>query len=139
MIWSLVGGKIKKKCHKCVIMCQWPSTRLYRPQLNVTFHHSTVRKGPNNLFRRAIVRKPLLSKMNIAAQAQLTKLHLHKGFCSDVFWTDQSKVELFGHVWSTCTFILLYLIVSHWPTDVKLLKSELIPQHVMLYECSDKI
>ena len=44
-------------------------------------------------------RKPLLSKKNMAAQLLFAKLHLNKpqDFWNNVLWTDQTKVEMFGH------------------------------------------
>ena len=44
-------------------------------------------------------RKPLLSKNNMAAQLRFVKLHLNKAqdFWNNVLWTEQSKVEMFGH------------------------------------------
>ena len=46
------------------------------------------------------MRKPLLSKKNMAAQLRFAKLHLIKpqDFWNNVLWTDQTKVEMYIYI-----------------------------------------
>lgn len=69
--------------------------------IDVKVHASTIRKRLNKfaLHGRCARRKPLLSKKNIRARLKFAREHLEKdqNFWNNVLWTDESKVELFGH------------------------------------------
>uniref|UniRef100_A0A3B4TRY4 Transposase Tc1-like domain-containing protein n=1 Tax=Seriola dumerili TaxID=41447 RepID=A0A3B4TRY4_SERDU len=64
-------------------------------------HASTIRRKLNShgIHGRVARRKPLLSKKNKAARFNFAKEHLDKpeAFWESILWTDESKVELFGH------------------------------------------
>ena len=68
----------------------------------VNVHPSTIRKALNKegLHGRIARKKPLLSKKNVAARLQFAKQHVDKPqqFWDKILWTDESKIELFGHV-----------------------------------------
>jgi len=51
------------------------------------------------MFGRVDRRKLLLSKKNMAARLRFANLHLNKSqdFWKNVLWTDETKVEIFGH------------------------------------------
>jgi len=51
------------------------------------------------MFGRVARRKLLLSKKNMAARLRFANLHLNNSqdFLNNVLWTDETKVEIFGH------------------------------------------
>lgn len=69
--------------------------------VDVKVHESTIRKRLHkfDLHGRCARRKPLLSRKNIRARLKFANEHLGKDqhFWNNVLWTDESKVELFGH------------------------------------------
>ena len=78
--------------------------------VDVKVHASTIRKRLHkfNLHGRCVRRKPLLSKRNTKARLKFARGSVDKeqDFWNNVLWTDESKIELFGHqnrghVWRT--------------------------------------
>lgn len=69
--------------------------------VDVEVHASTIRKRLHkfNLHGRRARRKPLLSKRNIKARLTFARENVDKDqdFWNNVLWTDESKIELFGH------------------------------------------
>uniref|UniRef100_A0A3Q3JS38 Transposase n=1 Tax=Monopterus albus TaxID=43700 RepID=A0A3Q3JS38_MONAL len=69
--------------------------------VDVEVHASTIRKRLHkfNLHGRRARRKPLLSKRNIKARLTFARENVDKDqdFWNNVRWTDESKIELFGH------------------------------------------
>uniref|UniRef100_A0A9J8B3Q1 Transposase n=1 Tax=Cyprinus carpio carpio TaxID=630221 RepID=A0A9J8B3Q1_CYPCA len=69
--------------------------------VDVKMHASTVRKRLQkyNFHGRCARRKPLLSKKNIKARLKFARENVDKDqdFWNNVLWTDESKIELFGH------------------------------------------
>lgn len=53
----------------------------------------------HGLFVSVTRRKRPLSKKNMTAQARFAKMHLNKSqdFQNNIFWTDKTKIEMFGH------------------------------------------
>lgn len=69
--------------------------------VDVKVHASTIRKRLHkfNLHGRCARRKPLLSKKNMKARLKFARVNVDKDqdFWNNVLWTDESKIELFGH------------------------------------------
>lgn len=69
--------------------------------VDVKVHDSTIRKRLHkfDFHGRCARRKPLLSKRNIKARLKFARANVDKDhdFWNNVLWTDESKIELFGH------------------------------------------
>uniref|UniRef100_A0A3Q2CFB6 Tc1-like transposase DDE domain-containing protein n=1 Tax=Cyprinodon variegatus TaxID=28743 RepID=A0A3Q2CFB6_CYPVA len=67
----------------------------------INVHASTIRRNINRhgIHGRVARRKPLLSRKNKAARLKFAREHLDKpeAFWKSILWTDESKIELFGH------------------------------------------
>ena len=67
----------------------------------VNVHASTIRRKLNrhDIHGRVARKKPLLSRKNKAARFNFAREHLDKpeAFWKSILWTDESKIELFGH------------------------------------------
>ena len=75
---------------------------------NISVDGSTIRTtlNKNGVHGRTPRKKPLLSKINIAARLKSAKVHLDvpQRYWQNILWTDETTVELFGrktqqHVW----------------------------------------
>ena len=93
-----------RKMLKEVIKCPKISSRDLQQALatvNVKVHDSTIRKRRHKFgfHGRCARSKPLLSKKNIKARLKFARENIDKDqvFWNNVLWTDESKVELFGH------------------------------------------
>lgn len=69
--------------------------------LNAKVHDCTIRKRLHyyGFFGGGVRRKPLFCKNSTAAQLRFPKLHLNKlkDVWNNVLWTDETRVEMFGH------------------------------------------
>ncbi|XP_062849643.1 zinc finger protein 638 [Trichomycterus rosablanca] len=67
----------------------------------INVHASTIRRKINRhgIHGRVARRKPLLSRKNKVARLNFAREHLDKpeAFWKSILWTDESKIELFGH------------------------------------------
>lgn len=74
-------------------------TSLAASRINV--HASTIRRKlkRHDIHGRVARKKPLLSRKNKAARFNFAREHLDKpkAFWKSILWTDESKIELFGH------------------------------------------
>ena len=68
----------------------------------VHVHTSTICRNLNedDLFARMPRKKPLLTKKHIEARLRFVQQHIDKPyeFWEDVFWTNETKIEIYGHM-----------------------------------------
>lgn len=67
----------------------------------VTVHHSTIQRTLHKgmLYGRVMQKKPFLPTCHKQSRLRYAKAHLDKpaSFWNKVLWTDETKIELFGH------------------------------------------